>query len=95
MVLLVDTSPVAMILPVTFFHQVQHAEEFHQDVVIGIFFRLVRFLAVLLAWIGTPLWVALALSHDMLPRSWAFIGPKEPAEVPLLLQFIFGELGWS
>ncbi len=92
-VLLVDTSPVAMILPVTFFHHVQHAEEFHQDVVIGVFFRLVRFLAVLLAWVGTPLWVALALSHDLLPKSWSFIGPKEPAEVPLFLQFIFGELG--
>lgn len=92
-VIMVDTSPVAMILPATFFHHIQHAEEFHQDVTIGIFFRIVRFVALLLAWIGTPLWVALALSHDMLPKSLAFIGPKKAASIPLFLQFLFGELG--
>lgn len=92
-VIVVDTSPVALILPVTFFHHVQHAEEFHQDVTIGIFFRSVRFIALFIAWILTPLWVAVALSHDILPESLAFIGPKKPAEVPLFLQFIFGELG--
>lgn len=92
-VLMVDTSPVAMILPVTFFHHVQHAEEFHQDVTVGIFFRLVRYLALLIAWIGTPVWVALALSHDILPQSLELIGPKDPGRVPLFLQFILGELG--
>ncbi len=92
-VVISDTSPVAMILPATFFHHIQHAEEFHQDVVVGVFFRIIRSIAVLLAWIGTPLYVALALSHDMLPKSLEFIGPREDAKVPLFLQFIFGELG--
>ncbi len=92
-VVLVDTSPVALILPATFFHHVQHAEEFHQDVTIGIFFRFVRWLALLVAWIGIPVWLALALSHDLLPKGMEFIGPKKPGTVPLFLQFILAELG--
>lgn len=92
-VLLVDTSPAAIILPATFFHHLQHAEEFHQDVTLGIYFRLVRYLALLLAWVGTPLWLALANSHDMLPKALEIIGPKEPGRVPLMWQFIMGELG--
>lgn len=90
---LVDTSPVALILPVTFFHHVQHAEEFHQDVLVSIFFRFMRFAALALAWFVTPVWVALAMSHDLLPKALEFIGPKKPAEVPLFLQFILGEAG--
>lgn len=92
-VVLVDTSPVAIILPATFFHHMQHAEEFHQDVIVGVFFRFVRYLALFIAGLATPLWVAAALSQDMLPEFLKFIGPREPAKVPLFLQFLFGELG--
>ncbi len=90
-VILVDTSPVAMILPSSFFHHLQHAEEFHQDVTVGIFFRLVRYLALLLAWVGTPLWLALALGREALPEPWRVIGPRQPSAVPLMWQFLLGE----
>jgi stage V sporulation protein AF len=90
-VILVDTSPVAMILPASFFHHIQHAEEFHQDVAVGVLFRLARYLALLLAWVGTPLWLALALGREALPEPWRVIGPKQPSTVPLMGQFLIGE----
>ncbi|MGR6019168.1 spore germination protein [Bacillus paranthracis] len=37
---LVDTSPSAMITPTTYFHHLQHAEEFRQNPAVGTFFTL-------------------------------------------------------
>lgn len=92
LVILVDTSPSAIILPVTFFHHIQHAEEYREDVAVGTYLRLVRFLGIMLAWVGPPLWVALVLSKDLLPPDWQFLGPKKPGAVPLPLQFLLGEV---
>ena len=92
-VLSVDTSPVHIIMPATFFHHMQHAEEYHSDVLVGTFVRAVRMIALFLSWILPPLWVATALSHDVLPPALHFVGPREEVAVPLFLQFIIGELG--
>ncbi|MBX6377594.1 MAG: spore germination protein [Clostridia bacterium] len=91
--ILVDTSPVAMCLPATFFHHVQHAEEFHQNVIPGVFFRLVRYMALLLAWFGTPAWVAFALDRAALPPWLDFIGARKVGPIPLFGQFILAEVG--
>lgn len=92
-VLSTDTSPVHMLLPATIFHHLQHAEEFHSDVLVGTFVRGTRFIALFLAWLGPPLWVAIALSQNIMPPAVGIIGPRDPAVVPLFLQFIFGEIG--
>jgi len=89
----VDTSPNIMILPTTFFHHVQHAEEFRQNVVIGSYLRLVRLFAVLLSLVLPPLWLALALQQHLLPEPLAFLGPRDPGALPLGVQFILAEVG--
>ena len=43
----VDTSPSVMILPTTFFHHVQHAEEYRQTPFIGTYLRWVRFAGIM------------------------------------------------
>lgn len=93
LVIIVDTTPVALVLPTTFFHHMEHAEEFHEDPTVGLFVRLVRYGGLFLAWFGIPLWVALALDREMLPDWLSFIGPKENTAIPLFLQFILGEFG--
>lgn len=91
--LIVDTSPNIMILPTTFWHHVQHVEEFHQNVVVGSYLRLVRLAGVLLSLILPPLWLALVLNRQLLPESLAFLGPRDPGIIPLGLQFILAEFG--
>ncbi len=90
---MIDGSPSIIMLPVTFFHHLQHAEEFHESVLNGSFVRLLRYLGVMLAWVGTPLWLVLATNEHLMPDALAIIGPREPPNLPLLLQFIFGEAG--
>ncbi|MGR6836331.1 spore germination protein [Syntrophomonas erecta] len=89
---MVDTSPSVMITPATYFHHVQHAEEYRQNPAVGVYIRWVRFLAILGSIIITPLWLLFALSPELLPPELKFIGPKEVGQIPLLLQFVIGEL---
>jgi stage V sporulation protein AF len=91
--LVIDTSPNIMILPTTFWHHVQHVEEYHQHVVIGTYLRLVRLLGVFLSLLLPPLWLALVLQRHLLPDSLAFLGPKDPGIIPLGFQFLLAEIG--
>lgn len=93
-VILVDTTPMAMIAPVTFFHFLEHAEEFFQTPLVGTYLRWIRFAGFFVATFVPPLWLALYLSPEILPPSLSFIGPKEQSPaVPVALQFILLELG--
>ena len=91
--LIVDTSPNIMILPTTFWHHVQHVEEFRQNVVTGSFLRLVRLLAVGFSLLLPPLWLAMVLQRQLLPESLAFLGPRDTGIIPLGIQFIMAEIG--
>ncbi len=93
-ILLVDTTPTALILPCTIWHFTQHAEEFFQNPVIGTYLRWVRTFATFMALILTPLWLALFLQKDSLPEWLQFIGPSETNyTVSVILQFFILEVG--
>lgn len=91
--LIVDTSPNIMILPTTIWHHVQHVEEFHQNVVVGSFMRLVRLIGIAFSLLLPPLWLALVLQRHVLPESLAFLGPRDPGIIPIGFQFLLAELG--
>ncbi len=92
-VVFVDTSPAAMIAPVTFFHHVQHAEEYRQDLVSGIYIRWVRFMGLFAAIFLSPIWLLISLEPGLLPPGLEFIGPNDAGNVPLTLQFVLAHLG--
>jgi stage V sporulation protein AF len=89
----VDTSPSVMILPTTFFHHVQHAEEYRQTPFIGSYLRWVRYLGILASLFLLPLWMLLVVNPELKPAGLHFLGPSEPSQLPLLLQFLLVELG--
>ncbi len=91
--LVVDTTPNVMILPTTFWHHVQHVEEYHQNPLIGSYLRLVRLFGVLMSLLLPPAWLALILHRHLLPASLAFLGPRDPGIIPLGLQFILADIG--
>ena len=90
---LVDTSPAVMILPATFFHHLQHAEEYRQNVFTGIYIRWVRFLAVFISVFLAPLYLLVSQQPELLPEALSFIGPKKVGAVPLFVQFIIVHFG--
>ena len=93
-ILIVDTTPMAAIVPVTLFHFLEHAEEYFQSPAIGTYLRLIRTAAFAITAFLTPLWLALYLTGERLPEALSFIGPQEGAgRVPVPLQFLMLEFG--
>lgn len=91
--IIVDTSPGVMILPVTYFHHLQHAEEFRQNPAIGAYKRWVRYVGIFFSIFALPAWILFALQPELLPETLKFIGPKKVGSVPLIVQALLAELG--
>jgi stage V sporulation protein AF len=92
-IVMVDGSPSVLITPVTFWHHLQHAEEYRNKPVVGAYLRLVRYLAVFASMFLLPLWYLFSAHPELLPEGFGFIGPNETGEVPLFLQILIIELG--
>ncbi|GAA5344973.1 spore germination protein [Planifilum fimeticola] len=89
----VDSSPSVMITPTTFFHHLQHAEEYRQKPGVGAFLRWVRFLGIGASLFLIPLWYLFVLEPELLPADLRFLGPEKIGDVPLFLQILTAELG--
>lgn len=92
-IIIVDGSPSTMICPTTFWHHVQHAEEYRQKPVVGAFLRWVRFVAIAASLFLLPLWYVLSTNTYLLAERWQFIGPNEIGHLSLFWQFLFAEVG--
>lgn len=91
--IIVDTSPSIMLLPVTMFHFTQHAEDYYQNILVGSYYRWIRFLGMLSALLLPPLWLLLVQNKELLPEFLQFLGPKEESTIPLFIQLLLLEFG--
>lgn len=91
--IIVDTSPSAMLLPVTMFHFTQHAEDYYQNILVGTYYRWVRFIGMLAALFLPPLWLLLIQNKELLPEFLQFIGPRDEYTIPLFAQLFLLEFG--
>ncbi|WP_335869781.1 spore germination protein [Bacillus sp. 2205SS5-2] len=89
----VDTSPSVIITPTTFFHHVQHAEEYRQSPAVGTFVRWVRFVGILASLFVLPLWFMMVLDPSLLPDAISFVGPNEKSNIPVILQIFLADIG--
>lgn len=92
-VIIVDTSPSVIIAPTTFFHHVQHAEEFRESPSLGTFVRWTRFLGVWVSIFLLPLWLLFVLEPSLLPEKMSFIGPNQQTNIPIVLQIFLADFG--
>jgi stage V sporulation protein AF len=89
----VDTSPSVMIMPSTFFHLVQHAEENRQTPFVGTYLRWVRFCGMFASLFLLPLWYLMVVHPELKPAGLEWIGPQKMGHIPLLMQFLIAEIG--
>ncbi|MFC0214275.1 spore germination protein [Paenibacillus chartarius] len=92
-VVFVDTSPSAMVLPTTFFHHLQHAEEYRQSPFTGTYLRWVRFLGAFASVFLLPMWLLMVKDPAYKPPLFEFVGPAKSAHLPIIVQFLLAELG--
>lgn len=91
-IILVDNSPSAMILPISILDMIQEADDFYFPPVTGSYLRFSRFLILILTYFITPTFLLLMQNPDWIPQSFAFIQVKETINVPLIFQFLILEL---
>ncbi|MGM7635437.1 spore germination protein [Bacillus sp. Hm123] len=91
--LFVDTSPSVIILPATYVHHLQHAEEYRQSAAVGTFIRWLRFFAILASLFLLPLLLLFSLEPQLLPKTLEFIGPSKETNIPLVLQIFIADIG--
>jgi stage V sporulation protein AF len=89
----VDTSPSVIITPTTFFHHMQHAEEYRQSPAVGTFVRWARFVGLIASLFLLPLWYLFVLDPSLLPPKLEFIGPNEETNIPVIVQLLMADLG--
>ena len=91
-VILVDNSPSAMILPATIFDVMEEADDYYFPPITGTYLRMTRFFISLLTYLVTPTFLLLINNPQWIPESFSFIMLKEEPHIPLLWQFLILEL---
>lgn len=91
-IILVDNSPSAMIMPTSIFDVVEEADDYYFPPVTGTYLRLSRFLIAILTYIMTPTFLLLMQNPDYIPHGFEFIMVKDTINVPLVWQFLILEL---
>lgn len=91
-VILVDNSPSAMILPNSIFDVVEEADDYYFPPITGTYLRLSRILIAFLTYILTPTYLLLMMNTEWVPESFSFIVVKETMNIPLIWQFLILEL---
>lgn len=90
-VLLIDNSPSAIILPTTLFELTEEANDYYLPPITGTYLRLSRFLVNLTALLLTPTWLLFLQNPQWLPDALSFIQIKDAVHVPVLLQLLILE----
>lgn len=90
-VILVDNSPAAMILPSSVFDIIEEADDYYFPPVTGTYLRLSRMVTAVLCLLLTPTWLLFMMNPGMIPPWLEFIQLADPSYVPLIWQLLILE----
>lgn len=88
--IMVDTSPMVIVAPMTYLSHLHHPEDYHVSPATGTFLRWISLGALVVGTWLTPVWLVLAL-HPL--PALKMIGPSKPPTYPLLAQLLVAEFG--
>lgn len=90
-VILVDNSPAAMVLPSSVFDIIEEADDYYFPPVTGTYLRLSRMMTAFLCLFLTPTWLLLMMHSDSLPKWLEFTKLSDQVYVPLIFQLLILE----
>ena len=92
LVILVDNSPSAIILPTSLFGIMEEADDYYLPPITGTYLRLTRFLISTITFFITPVFLLLTMYPELIPKWLSFIELQEYTNVPLMFQFLILEI---
>lgn len=91
-VILVDNSPSAMILPTSIFDMVEEANDYYFPKLTGIYLKCSRAVIAFAAVFLTPVFLLFMQNLDWLPEIFTFVAIKDVVNVPLIYQLLLLEV---
>lgn len=91
-IVLVDNSPSAMVLPTTIFDMVEEADDYYFPPITGTYLRFARFVISFMTFFVTPTFLLLMMNPELVPEWLSFIVVREEINIPLIWQFLILEL---
>jgi stage V sporulation protein AF len=89
--ILVDNSPGAMILPSSIFDFMQETNDYYLPPLTGTYIKLVRYTVFAMTLLLTPLWYLLTKNPEFTPPWLEFVLPENQAKIPIIAQLFLVE----
>ncbi len=92
-VILVDNSPSAILLPTSIFDLLEEADDFYFSPVTATYLRVARYFITILSVIITPVWLLCLQNPQYVPDAFKFLLLDEAQNVPVVFQLLIIEIG--
>lgn len=92
-VILVDNTPSALLLPTSIFDVLEEADDYYFPPVTGTYLKLARYFITIITVLITPLWLLAIQNPDYCPDFFRFVLLSEPQNIPVFWQLILMEVG--
>ncbi|MCI8293970.1 MAG: spore germination protein [Hespellia sp.] len=91
-VILVDNSPSAMVIPTSILDMIEEANDYYFPTLTGIYLKVSRGIITFLTVFLTPVFLLFMQNLDWLPEMFSFIAVKDMVNIPLIFQLLILEL---
>lgn len=91
-VILVDNSPSAMILPTSIFDIIEEANDYYFPTLTNVYLKISRALITIATVFLTPLFLLFMQNTEWLPEIFSFVALKDTVNIPLIFQLLILEL---
>lgn len=91
-VILVDNSPSAMILPTSIFDMIEEANDYYFPTLTSVYLKISRTLINLMTIFLTPVFLLFMQNLNWLPKVFAFVAVKDTVNIPLIYQLLMLEV---
>ena len=91
-VILLDNSPSAMILPTSILDMIEEANDYYFPTVTGVYLKTTRIMITIATVFFTPLYLLFMQNLEWLPDVFAFVAVRDTVNIPLVFQFLILEL---
>lgn len=91
-VILVDNSPSAMILPTSIFDMIEEANDYYFPTLTSVYLKISRTLINLMTVFLTPVFLLFMQNLNWLPKVFAFVAVKDTVNIPLIYQLMMLEI---
>ena len=91
-ILLVDNSPSAMILPTSILDMIEEANDYYFPTVTAVYLKTTRTLITIATVFFTPLYLLFMQNLEWLPDVFEFVAVRDTVNIPLIFQFLLLEI---